>query len=173
MVRYDRGTDWCLEESGESYQLIRQEKGQGEACDTYLYYTAKRMPMDWMGSVLLESVIVPYRIWKEEDGVRWDQLGNWYRYRGPDTGRTIESQWKDVQQWRRGECSAPVAIHTAISIPEVMTVTDIDRPVRGKDMEKGRYLSYANHGQENRWDHGRGGDRGRGGGDRGRGNIII
>jgi len=110
MVRYDRGADWSLEESGESYQWIRQQKGvDSDSGQTYVYYEAKRMPMDWMGACWLESLVIPYRVWKEEGGSRWDQLGGWNRYVGPNTGHTASDQWEAIQKWCRGETGVPVA----------------------------------------------------------------
>ena len=150
MVRYDRGADWSLEESGESYQLIRQEKSE-----SYLHYTARRMPTDWMGTCWLESVVIPYHIWKEEDSVRWDQLGIWNRWVGPDMGLPVEEQWIMVQQWCRGEGALPVPVVPAPVVPVLRG--ELHVPVFG-----------GGRGGGGRGGGGRGGG-GRGGGGRGRG----
>lgn len=159
MVRYDRGADWSLEESGESYQFIRQEKG-----DSYLYYTAKRMTTDWMGDCWLESVIAPYHVWKEEGNVRWDQLGGWNRWIGPDTGLPMEELWDTIQRWCRGEGIVPTA---PVALTDTTPILGMDRGrggYRGRGGNRGNHV-HSSH-QEYRPDPGQG--RGGRGGGRGR-----
>lgn len=158
MIRYDRGADWSLEESGESYQWIRQVKG-----DSYLHYTAKRMPTDWMGDYWLESVVVPHHTWKEEDGIRWDQLGIWNRWIGPDTGLPVEVQWDTAQRWCRGESVLVVAPSASLT-PSVPRHSG-----RGeeRDIEYRTRTMYPPYPERSQGVHGGGGSGGRGRGGRG------
>jgi hypothetical protein len=150
MITCYRGADWFLEDidsMSHSYQYLSQEQGH-----EYLYFSVKKMPEDWIGEDLLESVEIPYRKLRQNDGWLWEQLGQWYRCIAIDTGKSIDEQWVDVNRWIN---TGDVPLFHNTAVPAITTVYTSFQPNE-------RYIISGRGGG------GRGSDRGgRGGGGRG------
>jgi len=81
-IRCYLGSNWILEDNDNgnslSYQLIQQ---QGFDYNNYsiLVNNAKLMPIDWIGSELLEVIQCPYQLIKYDKYAKYELIGEWNR----------------------------------------------------------------------------------------------
>ncbi len=81
-IRCYLGSNWILEDNDNgtslSYQLIQQ---QGFDYNNYsiLVNNAKLMPIDWIGSELLEVIQCPYQLIKSDKYAKYELIGEWNR----------------------------------------------------------------------------------------------
>ena len=119
-IRHHRGTDWFREDRGlegsQSYRLLLQGKLAVNEVDDGIWFIAEQMPSHWMGREQFTSADILYQLILQEGGWVWDRLGIWNRCMRPDTGKTMEEQWKEVSLWREGE-SIPIVIPVSDPTP--------------------------------------------------------
>lgn len=173
MVKYDRGADWFSDPTG-SYELIAIEHVTDTRERSVLCYRAKAVSYDKVGSDLLECLEIPFRCRKMSNGdengdgdrdgqkrERWDALGQWERCMVMDTGKDIDAQWQDAQEWMAGG-KVPGRDVAYSPLPPFAPVTG------GIDAHCGGRGSSRDYGSSRGQGRGRGRGRGRGQG-RGRG----
>jgi hypothetical protein len=153
-----------------SYRLILQE-----AMDNGIWFMAEKEGTDWIGTDLLESLLVSYQLIKEEGDWKWDRLGDWYRSIGPDTGNPMETQWQEHRLWHEGKRSpiqatvASISVPVPVSVPVSVPLFDVYNMRYSNNTEQEQY---SGRGRGRGSGRGGGGGRGRGRG-RGRGNSSI
>lgn len=74
------GTNWFLEEH-HSHSYSYQYENQVMLPNNVIAYQAVKMPQDWVGSEILETVTVGYQLIRDDSNGTLEQLGEWMRYR--------------------------------------------------------------------------------------------
>jgi hypothetical protein len=98
-ITYHSGSNWFLEEKdgvSSSYQF----QNQCELSEVgVLAYHAVKMPQNWVGGILLDTVQLPYRRIKEDATGSLEQVGCWMRYISyvdvPFEKGPLLKQWKN------------------------------------------------------------------------------
>ena len=82
MIRIYSGSNWVLEEnesSSKSYMYLDQIV-ISESNDLLITFHTKNMPLDWVGSDLLEVSYVPYEMIKSDATGTLEMIGEWMRF---------------------------------------------------------------------------------------------
>ena len=82
MIKIYSGSNWVLEEnesSSKSYMYIDQIV-ISESNDLLITFHTKNMPLDWVGSDLLEVSYVPYQMIKSDTMGTLEMIGEWMRF---------------------------------------------------------------------------------------------
>jgi hypothetical protein len=102
-ITYYSGSNWFLEEHGQtssSYMYINQYQTK-----EFIAYHATKMPQNWVGSELLETIQVPYQCMKEDEYGSLDHIGNWFRFTSKQDYRfeNIEKEFEKINVWMNSE----------------------------------------------------------------------
>ena len=82
MIKIYSGSNWVLEEnesSSKSYMYLDQIV-ISESNDLLITFHTKNMPLDWVGSDLLEVSSIPYEIIKSDAVGTLEMIGEWMRF---------------------------------------------------------------------------------------------
>jgi len=98
-ISYYSGSNWFLEEhdnTSSSYLYVNQYKA-----NDFIAYHATKMPQNWVGSELLETIHVPYQCMKEDEYGSLDHIGNWFRFisKHDHCFENIEKEFKKINVW--------------------------------------------------------------------------
>ena len=107
MIRIYSGSNWVLEEheySSKSYIYLDQIV-ISESDDLLINFHTKNMPLDWVGSDLLEISNVPYEIIKSDTTGTLEMIGEWMRFTS-NSDNTIEynieslkTEYINIKKW--------------------------------------------------------------------------
>lgn len=101
-ILYHSGSDWFMEEHNDksySYQYNNQVDFELDN-DTILVYQVTAMPSNWVGSDLLESSNVKYKVHKNDSYGKLDQLGCWMRFISKDSTFCLENLKEEFKKIR-------------------------------------------------------------------------
>lgn len=74
------GTNWFLEEHS-NYSYSYQYDNQIMLSKEVIVYQAIKMPHNWVGSEILETVQIGYQLLRDDSNGTLEQIGEWMRYR--------------------------------------------------------------------------------------------
>lgn len=107
MIKIYSGSNWVLEENescsiSKSYIYLDQIV-ISKSDDLLITFHTKNMPLDWVGSDLLEVSYVPYEMIKSDTMGTLEMIGEWMRF---TTNREIEysveslkAEYINIQKW--------------------------------------------------------------------------
>ena len=107
MIKIYSGSNWVLEENescsiSKSYIYLDQIV-ISKSDDLLITFHTKNMPLDWVGSDLLEVSYVPYEMIKSDAMGTLEMIGEWMRF---TTNREIEysveslkAEYINIQKW--------------------------------------------------------------------------
>ena len=105
MIRIYSGSNWVLEEnesSSKSYMYLDQIV-ISESNDLLITFHTKNMPLDWVGSDLLEVSYVPYEIIKSDNYGTLEIIGEWMRFTKNDeieySAESLKAEYINVKKW--------------------------------------------------------------------------
>ena len=100
-IPYYSGSNWFLEEHdhlSSSYMYINQY-----STHEFMAYHATKMPQNWVGSELLETIHVPYQCMKEDEYGSLDHIGNWFRFISKhDCGLEVK-EFEKIKAWMNSQ----------------------------------------------------------------------
>ena len=77
------GSNWILEDYSlqKSYKIIQQTSIKNSVLsDTILINYVSIMPINWVGSDLLQVMDIPYKVIKSDDYGTLEHIGDWFRF---------------------------------------------------------------------------------------------
>lgn len=97
-VSYLSGSDWFLEEhetDSHSFSFIDQScitLNNSSDITSVLVYHSKKMPNNWVGSDILEMIIVPYQVIKSDSFGTLEQIGEWLRFISNEDTELVDNE---------------------------------------------------------------------------------
>uniref|UniRef100_A0A6C0KRA1 Uncharacterized protein n=1 Tax=viral metagenome TaxID=1070528 RepID=A0A6C0KRA1_9ZZZZ len=79
-ILYYAGANWFLEEHA-TYSYSYQYENQIKLSNEVIAYQAIKMPHDWVGSEIFETITIGYQLIREDSNGILEQIGEWMRYR--------------------------------------------------------------------------------------------
>ena len=105
MIRIYSGSNWMLEEN-ESYSKSYMYLDQiviSESDDLLITFHTKKMPLDWVGSDLLEVNNVPYEMIKSDTMGTLEMLGEWMRFTTNSeieySVKSLKDEYINIKKW--------------------------------------------------------------------------
>ena len=107
MIRIYSGSNWVLEENdycsnSKSYIYLDQIV-ISKSDDLLITFHTKKMPLDWVGSDLLEVSYVPYEIIKSDTMGTLEMIGEWMRFTKNDeldyNLESLSAEYINIKQW--------------------------------------------------------------------------
>lgn len=79
-ILYYSGANWFLEEH-TNYSYSYQYENQMKLSNEVIVYQATKMPQDWVGSEIFETITIDYQLIRDDSNGTLEQIGEWMRYR--------------------------------------------------------------------------------------------
>jgi hypothetical protein len=107
MIRIYSGSNWVLEENdncsnSKSYIYLDQIV-ISESNDLLITFHTKNMPLDWVGSDLLEVSYVPYEIIKSDKTGTLEMIGEWMRFTSNNeieySEESLRAEYINIKKW--------------------------------------------------------------------------
>ena len=107
MIKIYSGSNWMLEENescsnSKSYMYLDQIV-ISESNDLLITFHTKNMPLDWVGSDLLEVSYVPYEIIKSDNYGTLEMIGEWMRFTKNNeieySAESLKAEYINVKKW--------------------------------------------------------------------------
>ena len=96
-IPYYSGSNWFLEEHdhlSSSYMYNNQY-----STHEFIAYHAIKMPQNWVGSELLETIHVPYQCMKDDEYGSLDHIGNWFRFISKHDHALEVKEFEKIKVW--------------------------------------------------------------------------
>ena len=105
MIKIYSGSNWVLEEnesSSKSYIYLDQIV-ISKSDDLLITFYTKNMPLDWVGSDLLDVNYVPYEMIKSDTVGTLEMIGEWMRFTKNSeieyNLESLKSEYSNIQKW--------------------------------------------------------------------------
>jgi hypothetical protein len=112
-IRYYAGSNWFLEDNdytSNSYKYLQQIVIPGSDNNSVITFHVKKMPLDWVGTELLEVNQIPYRLICSDSYATLEHIGNWMRcivhHPIEYTVENLTREYNNVMKWKENASSS-------------------------------------------------------------------
>ena len=102
-IKIYHGSNWTLEDTdiSTSYKIIDQTNIMYNDMNIIIN-TITNMPTDWIGNIILKSVIVPYKCIKQDNYAKYEQIGSWNRVIIDSVIHNYTTEFEKILKWVNG-----------------------------------------------------------------------